>query len=410
MTKFTDGRVLWPSIGYDGKAIVFEHDFKIWQLDTKSGEAYALPITLVGSAATPEITHLTLNTFTDLAALAGRPQDRAHRPRRGLRRLGARWRRRPSASPTLPVRRSQVAWAPDSTRIAYLSQRDAVTHVFLYDFANHAETQLTKDAAARPGARNSRPMAKSIAFVRDRKELRVIDLEAKQERLLTGSRRLHRRSFAWSPDSKWIAYVNAGDRALRNVYVVPPAAAAGPARQVSFLANTNANSMQWSPDGKFLLYETSQRTETPQVARIDLVPAQPKYRRGQVRRSVQARSAGPRRGARRGCECQRRRRCEATAGRGGRPRARRSRRSQTAGEGGDRVRRHPRAPFHDQHRRPHRLQSRDQPRRPLAAVLGHRGRAAEPVSVSARRGGRRPRWTRRRPREAAAAAAVARAV
>ncbi len=41
MTKFTDGRVLWPSIGYDGKAIVFERDFKIWQLDTKSGEAYA---------------------------------------------------------------------------------------------------------------------------------------------------------------------------------------------------------------------------------------------------------------------------------------------------------------------------------------------------------------------------------
>ena len=51
MTKFTDGRVLWPSIGYDGKAMVFERDFKIWQLDTKNGEAYPLPITLVGSAA-----------------------------------------------------------------------------------------------------------------------------------------------------------------------------------------------------------------------------------------------------------------------------------------------------------------------------------------------------------------------
>ena len=51
MTKFTDGRVLWPTIGYDGKAVVFERDFKIWQLDTKNGEAYALPITLVGSAA-----------------------------------------------------------------------------------------------------------------------------------------------------------------------------------------------------------------------------------------------------------------------------------------------------------------------------------------------------------------------
>ena len=43
VTKFTDGRVLWPSIGYDGKTVVFERDFKIWQLDTKSGEAKRHP-------------------------------------------------------------------------------------------------------------------------------------------------------------------------------------------------------------------------------------------------------------------------------------------------------------------------------------------------------------------------------
>src|SRR4051812_5984399 len=31
VTKFTTGRVLWPSISYDGKSVVFERDFKIWQ-------------------------------------------------------------------------------------------------------------------------------------------------------------------------------------------------------------------------------------------------------------------------------------------------------------------------------------------------------------------------------------------
>src|SRR5579872_5040103 len=67
ITKFTGGRVLWPSIGYDGKSIVFERDFKIWQLDTKSGEAYPLSFKLVGSPASPEIQHLSLAQFTDLA-------------------------------------------------------------------------------------------------------------------------------------------------------------------------------------------------------------------------------------------------------------------------------------------------------------------------------------------------------
>jgi tricorn protease len=41
---------------------------------------------------------------------------------------------------------------------------------------------------------------------------------------------------------------------------------------VSFLSNSNLNSVQWSPNGKFLIFETGQRTETPQLVRVDLVP------------------------------------------------------------------------------------------------------------------------------------------
>ncbi len=37
------------------------------------------------------------------------------------------------------------------------------------------------------------------------------------------------------------------------------------------------NSLRWSPDGTYILYETSQRTETPQVARINLIPPPPKF-------------------------------------------------------------------------------------------------------------------------------------
>ena len=271
VTKFTDGRVLWPSIGYDGKVIVFERDFKIWQLDTKNGEAYSLPITLVGSAASPGITHLTLSTFTDLdlspdakkIALAAHGEVFAASAHDGGDAIRVTH---------TPGPESQITWAPDSSRIAFLSQREAVTHVFVYDFTHRAETQLTHDAAPDQGPKFS-PDGKSVAFVRNRKELRVVDVDSKQERMLVSG--FVGGGFDWSPDSKWIAYAAAGDRALRNLYVVPVGAGAG--RQVSFLANANASSIQWSPDGKFLLYETSQRTEVPQVARIDLVPALPKY-------------------------------------------------------------------------------------------------------------------------------------
>ena len=39
VSNFTDGRVLWPSISYDGREVVFEHNFAIWKLDTESGKA-----------------------------------------------------------------------------------------------------------------------------------------------------------------------------------------------------------------------------------------------------------------------------------------------------------------------------------------------------------------------------------
>src|ERR1044072_7540079 len=67
VTQFRDGRVLWPSISYDGKTIVFERDFSIWKLDTAAGKAAKIEIARRGATGTPEVSHLTLTTqFRDL--------------------------------------------------------------------------------------------------------------------------------------------------------------------------------------------------------------------------------------------------------------------------------------------------------------------------------------------------------
>ena len=39
VTRFEDGRVLWPTISHDGRTIVFERDFEIWKMDTGRGRA-----------------------------------------------------------------------------------------------------------------------------------------------------------------------------------------------------------------------------------------------------------------------------------------------------------------------------------------------------------------------------------
>jgi Tol biopolymer transport system component len=180
---------------------------------------------------------------------------------------------------------SEISWAPDSRRLAYVSDRDGTNHLFVYDFGTGKETQLTT-GVGRDNAPRFSPDGKWIAFERDSKELRVIDPATKEEKLLaTGAFDtppfLDARDFAWSPDSRFVAFLTAGTKTFQNVHVV--AAAGGEARPVSFLANANAGSLSWSPDGSYLTFATSQRTEPGEVMRVDLLPRTPKFREDQFR-------------------------------------------------------------------------------------------------------------------------------
>jgi Tol biopolymer transport system component len=67
LTHFKEGRVLWPSIGDGGKTIVVERNFAIWKMDTATGKAERVPITLRGAPASPGVTHVNETNFSTLA-------------------------------------------------------------------------------------------------------------------------------------------------------------------------------------------------------------------------------------------------------------------------------------------------------------------------------------------------------
>jgi hypothetical protein len=57
----------------------------------------------------------------------------------------------------------------------------------------------------------------------------------------------------------------------------------GTPRPVSFLANAFAGTVAWSKDGKTLYFDTTQRTEPRQIARVDLQLRTPQFREDQFR-------------------------------------------------------------------------------------------------------------------------------
>ncbi|MEJ7810522.1 MAG: LpqB family beta-propeller domain-containing protein [Gemmatimonadaceae bacterium] len=285
VTQFRAGRVLWPSISADGRAIVFERDFGIWTLDVASGKAEPVAITRRGTPAGPGVEHLTLTSGLQELALSPDGRKVAFVARGELFAASAKDGGDAQRITTSAAGESQPAWSPDSRRLVYVSTRGGARNLYLHDFTAGSETQLTSGSATDISPRFS-PDGRWIAFERDAREIRLIDTRTRAERALaTGTLDIppfvSSRSFAWSPDSRWIAFLSGGDRQFTTVSVVP--VAGGTSRPVSWLANVFSGTLSWSPDGTYLLYDSGQRTEGGQVARVDLIPRTPRFREDQFR-------------------------------------------------------------------------------------------------------------------------------
>ncbi len=285
ITHFTEGRVLFPSIALDGSSIVFERDFGVWKLDLKSGQATRVPITLRGAPASAGDRRLSETNFQQMAlspdgkkvAVVAHGEVFAASSKDG--------------GPAQRVTdaggiQSELAWSPDSRRIAYIALRGLHGHVMAYDFASRHERALTT-GESNDGALSWSPDGKMIAYVRDRRELRVITLnDAGEPRnddvVFTGQiAGFQNAPPAWSPDSHWLAFGVTDTKSFRNVWVVP--ATGGEARPVSFLANGDTSTIIWSKDGKYLVFDTAQRSEDVHIVRVDLLPHVPRYREDEFR-------------------------------------------------------------------------------------------------------------------------------
>ena len=285
VTSFTNGRLLWPTISYDGKTIVFERDLGVWSLDVASGRSTHVPITLRGAAATPGVEHQSLSQGFQSLALSPDGKKLAFVAHGDVFAVSARDGGDAMRVTDTPEAEAQLAWAPDNHRLAYVSSRDGPAHIFVYDFSTRTETKLTDGRASDVGPTWS-PDGKSIAFARAAKELRVADVATKQERVVATGQLdrppfLTERALVWSPDGQWIAYLNTDASQFQNPYIVSANGVGG--KPVAYIPDAFGNSLAWSPDGTYLLFDTSQRTEQALVARVDLVPRTPRFREDQFR-------------------------------------------------------------------------------------------------------------------------------
>jgi Tol biopolymer transport system component/C-terminal processing protease CtpA/Prc len=282
VTSFSNGRVMWPSMALNGQ-IAFERDFGIWMYEPSSRRAHEVPIALRGAALVDPVEHLALTTGFSSLAVSPDAQKMAFVARGEVFAASAADGGDAMRVTRTPAAEDQLAWSGDSRRVVYAANRTGSWQLFMYDFSTNQEAPLTS------GTKNANlpqfsPDGKSIAFIRDSTELCVVAVESRDVRVLARGffgrpPRMADRPIAWSPDSRWIAYLSAGSRMFQNAWVVP--VTGGEARQVSWLSDTfafpNNNTLSWSTDGS-LFFNTGARFEPAQLVRIDLVARTPRFR------------------------------------------------------------------------------------------------------------------------------------
>jgi Tol biopolymer transport system component/C-terminal processing protease CtpA/Prc len=286
VTNFTSGRVLWPSMSYDGQEIVFERNFKIWKMKTGDAKPAEVAITLRGAASSPLNDRINLSTQVGEMALSPDGKKVAVVSRGEVFAASSKDGGDAVRVTNTAAPESNLAWSSDSRRLVYTSERSGAMNLYQHDFATGAETQLTsgQNMDTEP---DFAPDGKSFAFIRNARALYIYDVEAKRERelakLYVDPAPLGGGSYKWSPDGKWIAFLTyqPETRSYTNISVVP--SSGGQARPVSFLANSNAGSLAWAPDGSYILFGSSQRTEDGVLGRVDLRLRTPKFREDQFR-------------------------------------------------------------------------------------------------------------------------------
>ena len=280
VTSFTDGRVLWPTITTDGRTIAFERDFGIWTLDTASGQAHEVPIARRGAPRARARAHAAdESVFSDLA-LSPDGRKVAFVARGDVFAASAKDGGDAARVTATPALESQPAWAPDSRRLAYVSARDGGQQLRLYDFASStrdaahdgAATDLVAGVLARRAVNSrSSATARSCACSTSRRSRIACSRPARSPTRST------RRGPSGRPTASGSRCSRSARRRFTNVELVP-ARRRRPAAPVSFLANAYANTIAWSPDGTYLLFDTGQRTEPASSRASTSRRATPKFR------------------------------------------------------------------------------------------------------------------------------------
>ncbi len=290
ITHFTDGRLLDPCIARYAPVLVFERHAHtaagyrplLWRLDLPTGEARPLEVQVrVDTRLTPVVMEYRTRGFSELAlapdgkkvAFVARGNvfaDFADKETERERREGDSFPITRNAA-----RQSELVWLPDSRKLVYVSDRSGEPELYRADAASGQEQRLTDDGVPKRAPRCS-PDGTYLAYIRGSDAIWLLNLKTGEQTAFASGVFIWSSELAWSPDSRWLAFISLDERFFSNVYVQQ--LGEHQPRQITFLSNVSGGDLRWSPDGQYLVFTSGQFRAENQIVRVDLRPPRVQFR------------------------------------------------------------------------------------------------------------------------------------
>jgi tricorn protease len=274
LTNFDEFDVMWPSLGSD--AIVFENGGYLYTFDLRTKQPKKLTVSVPGDrdqvmkhwvSANRNITDFDIAPDGKRAAFAARGEIFTVPAKDGsIRNL--------TQSPG--VREKHVAWSPNGAWIAYISDRTGEDEIYIVPQDGlGAEQQITSGHKGFMFQPLWSPDSTKVAWADKDLKLWYVDIKEKKPVEVDRGKYFEIQNYAWSPDSKWLAYDKQLDSGYAVVYLYGSAD-----RKVTAVTSALNNSYApvFDPDKRYL-YFLSDRDYNEVLGNIDFEFANPKTTR-----------------------------------------------------------------------------------------------------------------------------------
>jgi tricorn protease len=217
ITTHDDADVLWPSSGPG--AIVYQCGGRIWVWDAAARSTRAVPIVAATDAAEALPAFKNVAGAINSAALSPSGKRALFEARGDLFTVPAKHGEIRNLTRTPGVRELTPTWSPDGSTIAYLSDESGEYELYIRNAdGTGTPRRVTTGNDTWLFAPVWSPDGRKIAIGDKRQRLRVVDVATGRITDVARGIASDITSYAWSPDSRWIAYTNAADSKMTAIF------------------------------------------------------------------------------------------------------------------------------------------------------------------------------------------------